>query len=138
MRIMGLDVGDRTIGVAISDPLGLTAQGITTIRRTNLEEDLAQLSQLMNTYEVKQLVLGFPKNMNGTIGSQGEKALAFKNVLEKQFKMPVFLQDERLSTAEAERLLIKADLRRSKRKKVIDKLAASVILQSYLDSLARN
>lgn len=134
MRIMGLDVGDKTIGVSVSDPLGLTAQGVTTIKRTSIEEDLEQLQQLIDTYEVKLIVLGLPKNMNGTIGAQGEKVLAFRDLLEEQLKIPTVLQDERLSTLEAERFLIHADVSRAKRKKVIDKMAASVILQSYLDS----
>lgn len=134
MRIMGLDVGDKTIGVSVSDPLGLTAQGVTTIRRATIEEDLIQLQQLIDAYEVKLIVLGLPKNMNGTIGPQGEKVLAFRDILEGQLKIPTVLQDERLSTLEAERFLIHADVTRAKRKKVIDKMAASVILQTYLDS----
>lgn len=138
MRIMGLDVGDKTIGVSVSDPLGLTAQGITTIKRNSIEEDLAQLQQLIDTYEVDLIVLGLPKNMNGTIGPQGEKVLAFRGILEEQLNTPTVLQDERLSTIEAERFLIHADVSRAKRKKVIDKMAASVILQTYLDSRCGN
>jgi len=137
MRIMGLDVGDKTIGVAVSDLLGLTAQGVTAIRRSDLGEDLQQLARLIEQYEVELVVLGLPKNMDGTIGPQGEKVLAFRDVLERELKIPTVLQDERWSTIEAERLLIHADLSRAKRKKVIDKMAASVILQSYLDSRAR-
>lgn len=133
MRIMGLDVGDKTIGVAVSDPLGLTAQGVTTIKRVDDQKDLEQLQQLIETYEVEMLVLGLPKNMNGTIGPQGEKVLAFKSLLENALRLPIVLEDERLTTMEAERLLIDADVSRAKRKKVIDKLAAVVILQGYLD-----
>ncbi|HHY60142.1 MAG TPA: Holliday junction resolvase RuvX [Clostridia bacterium] len=138
MRIMGLDVGDKTIGVAVSDPLGLTAQGITTIKRSELAEDLRQVARLVEQYGVELVVLGLPKNMDGTIGPQGEKVLAFRDTLERELKIPTVLQDERWSTLEAERLLIRADLSRSKRKKVIDKMAASVILQGYLDARFRN
>ncbi|NLL18871.1 MAG: Holliday junction resolvase RuvX [Clostridia bacterium] len=136
MRIMGLDIGDKTIGVAVSDPLGLTAQGITTIKRLDDETDLEQLQQLIESYQVELLVVGLPKNMNGTIGPQGEKVLAFKTLLEDRFNLPVVLEDERLTTVTAERMLIDADVSRAKRKKVIDKLAASVILQGYLDQLS--
>lgn len=138
MRIMGLDVGDKTIGVAVSDPLGLTAQGITTIKRSELAEDLRQVARLVEQYGVELVVLGLPKNMDGTIGPQGEKVLAFRDTLERELKIPTVLQDERWSTLEAERLLIRADLSRLKRKKVIDKMAASVILQGYLDARFRN
>lgn len=133
MRIMGLDLGTKTIGVAVSDLLGLTAQGIKTINRTQSEEDLSQLKELITEYEVTKIVLGLPKNMDGTIGPQGEKVLAFQQLLKGELALEVELQDERLSTVEAERFLITADLRRGKRKKVIDKLAATIILQSYLD-----
>jgi putative Holliday junction resolvase len=133
---MGLDIGDKTIGVAVSDPLGLTAQGITTIKRSDAESDLQQLKQLIESYQVELLVVGLPKNMNGTVGPQGEKVLAFKTLLEDRFNLPVVLEDERLTTVAAERMLINADVSRAKRKKVIDKLAASVILQGYLDQLS--
>lgn len=134
MRIMGLDIGDKTIGVAVSDPLGLTAQGVTVIKRSGPEEDLRRLAQLIEEYEVELVVLGLPKNMNGTLGPQGEKVLAFRDILEKELQIPTVLQDERWSTIEAERLLLHAGVSRAKRKKVIDKMAAGVILQSYLDS----
>ncbi len=134
MRYMGLDLGEKTIGVAISDPLGLIAQGITTIRRTDLEQDLGELNRLVKDYLVEQIVLGFPKNMNGTVGPQGERVLEFKKLLEAKFGLEIFLQDERLSTMEVERVLIGANVKRAKRKKVIDKMAAVVILQGYLDS----
>lgn len=138
MRLMGLDLGDKTIGVAISDPLGLTAQGITTIKRTEQENDLFELAKLISDYEVEQIVLGLPKNMNGSIGPQGEKVLEFKKIIETRFKIDVFLQDERLSTLEAERFLIGANVKRTKRKKVIDKIAAVMILQGFLDSKIGN
>ncbi|NLC76987.1 MAG: Holliday junction resolvase RuvX [Clostridia bacterium] len=137
MRTMGLDVGDKTIGVAVSDPLGLTAQGITTIKRAGEAEDLAELRQLAESYQVGLVVLGLPRNMNGTIGPQGEKVLAFKAQLEAALGLPVELQDERLTTVAAEKLLISADVSRARRKKVIDKMAAAVILQCYLDQCSR-
>ena len=133
MRIMGLDLGEKTIGIAISDPLGLTAQGLTTIKRGDLDEDLKKLKELIEAYEVQNLVLGLPKNMDGSLGPQSEKISEFKGILEEQLNIKVFLQDERLSTKEAEKFLISANVRRSKRKTVIDKIAAVVILQTYLD-----
>lgn len=134
MRIMGLDVGDKTIGVALSDPLGWTAQGLEVIRRENLEKDLNRLAQIIQEYEVEKILVGIPKNMNATIGPQAEKVLAFIEELKKQFTLPIQTWDERLSTVAAERMLIQADVSRSKRKKVIDKMAAAVILQGFLDA----
>jgi len=134
MRIMGLDVGDKTIGVAVSDALGWTAQGITVIRREILAKDLACLSAIIKEYEVKEIVVGLPKNMNGTLGERAEKTLAFGQELEENLGLPVKWWDERLSTVEAERILLQGDVSRAKRKKVIDKMAAAVILQSYLTS----
>ncbi|EOC99949.1 Holliday junction resolvase RuvX [Caldisalinibacter kiritimatiensis] len=132
-RVLGLDVGDKTIGVAVSDPLGLTAQGITTIRRTNIENDFNSLKDIINKYEIKLAVIGLPKNMNNTIGPQGEKVLEFVEYFKEKFDIEVILEDERLTTAYAERILINGDMSRKKRKKVIDKVAATYILQSYLD-----
>ncbi|WP_425447157.1 Holliday junction resolvase RuvX [Dethiothermospora halolimnae] len=134
-RIMGLDVGDKTIGVAISDPLGLTAQGITTIRRKGLKYDLEQLEEIINSYEVNTIVVGLPKNMNNTIGPQGEKVLKFVDQLKEAFKLEINLQDERLTTVSAQRALIDADMSRKKRKQVVDKVAATYILQSYLEKI---
>lgn len=131
-RILGLDVGDKTIGVAISDLLGFIAQGVTTIRRESLDKDLEQLKEIINQYDVELIVVGMPKNMNGTIGSQGQKVKDFGNFLKKRIKPDIVYWDERLTTVEAERTLIEADISRKKRKKVIDKLAATYILQSYL------
>lgn len=133
-RIMGLDVGDKTIGVAVSDPLGITAQGITTINRVGLKRDLKELETIINEYEINKIVVGFPKNMNNTVGPQGEKVLEFAKKLENKFKMDIILQDERLTTVSAERVLIEGDVSRGKRKKIIDKVAATYILQSYLDT----
>lgn len=134
MRIMGLDVGDKTIGVALSDPLGWTAQGLEVIRRSDFKKDLARLQEIIKQYEVEKIVLGLPKNMNGTIGPQGEKVLAFRDGLQGQIDLPMELWDERLTTVAAEKMLIQADVSRAKRKKVIDKMAAGVILQGYLDA----
>lgn len=134
MRIMGLDVGDKTIGVAISDPMGWTAQGLEVIRRENLAKDLARLEQIIKEYEVERVLVGIPKNMNATLGPQAEKVLAFIENLKERFDLPIKTWDERLSTVAAEKMLIQADVSRSKRKKVIDKMAAAVILQGYLDA----
>lgn len=135
MRILGLDVGDRTIGIAVNDPLGLTAQAVTVIRRRDPAQDLAALAQLIQRYEASLLVVGLPKNMNGTIGPQGEKVLAFAATLREKFPaVPVVLWDERLTTAAAERALLSADVSRARRRRVIDKVAAVLILQGYLDS----
>ena len=127
MRILGLDFGSKTIGVAVCDPFGWTAQGLEIIRReeeNNLKKSIARISELCREYAVESIVLGLPKNMNNT---EGER-------LEKELKLPVELWDERLSTVAAERSLLEADLSRAKRKKVIDKMAAMYILQGYLDS----
>ncbi|KNF09881.1 putative holliday junction resolvase [Gottschalkia purinilytica] len=134
-RIMGLDVGDKTIGVAVSDLLGITAQGVTTIRRKGIKKDLEDLESIINEYEVEEVVIGLPKNMNNTLGPQGEKVLQFVEKFKKIFNKNIVLQDERLTTVSAEKILINADVRRDKRKKVIDKLAATYILQTYLDKL---
>jgi len=132
---MGLDIGNKTIGVAISDPFGMIAQGLKTINRTTEDGDFEQIQNIIKEYAVEKIVAGFPKNMNGTIGPQGEKVIKFVKRLEIKTNLPVVMWDERLTTVEANRMLIeKADVSRSKRKKVIDKLAAVLILQSYLDS----
>lgn len=136
MRIMGLDVGTKTIGVSISDELGWTAQGLDVIRRTTLQNDMAQLLQLIDRYQVGQVVVGLPKNMDGSIGEMGELSQAFARSLEREAKVPVVLWDERLTTQTAERLLLSADVSRKKRKQVIDKMAAVLILQNYLDAQA--
>lgn len=136
MRIIGLDFGNKTIGVSLSDPFGWTAQGLETIKREqelNLKASLQRLEEIINMYNVTEIVLGFPKNMNNTEGPRCEKTLIFKDKLETKFKLPVILIDERLSTVGAERSLLEADISRNKRKKVIDKMAAVYILQTYLD-----
>lgn len=136
MRIMGLDVGSKTVGVAISDPLGFTAQGVEIIA---VDEDkgefgMERLAELVKQHQVSKFVVGLPKNMNNTEGPRVEASKAYGQLLIEQFGLPVDYQDERLTTVAAERMLIEqADLSRGKRKKVIDKLAAQLILQNYLD-----
>lgn len=138
MRIMSLDVGSRTIGIACSDALLMTAQGIETIRRTSLEKDFNRLQELIAEYEVHELVVGMLKNMNGTKGERAEKTEEFVEKMKEVIDLPVTYWDERLSTVMAERQLIAADVSRKKRKSVIDKMAAVVILQGYLDRLQFN
>ena len=135
MRIMALDVGSKRIGVALSDPLKITAQGLQTFQRTTLEEDVKGLWQLIDEHEVSQLVVGLPKNMDGTIGFKAEEVQQFIADLTAERKIETIWIDERLTTVSAERVLLEADVSRAKRKKVIDKMAAVVILQSYLDRL---
>ena len=135
MRIMALDVGSRTIGIACSDALLMTAQGIETIRRTSLENDFNRLREQISEYEEHELVVGMPKNMNGTQGDRAEKTEEFVEKMKAVIDLPVTFWDERLSTVMAERQLIAADVSRKKRKGVIDKMAAVVILQGYLDRL---
>lgn len=137
MRIMSLDVGSRTIGVACSDALYMTAQGIETIRRTSLERDFSRLQELITEYEVEEIVVGMPKNMNGTKGDRALKTEEFVAKMQEVIDVPVTFWDERLSTVMAERSLIAANVSRKKRKDVIDKMAAVVILQGYLDSRSR-
>ncbi|ATF12475.1 Holliday junction resolvase RuvX [Brevibacillus sp. HB1.4B] len=136
-RLMGLDVGDKTIGVAVSDELGWTAQGVETIKRQSKEKDFARLSELVSQYQVGAFVVGLPKNMNGTIGPRAEMCQAFGKLLEERTSLPVHMWDERLTTMAAERMLISADVSRQKRKTVIDKMAATLILQGYLDAKSR-
>ena len=136
MRIVGLDVGTKTVGVAISDEMGWTAQGLETIAIDEEKNQLGlkQLDTLLKPYKVDKFVVGLPKNMNGTIGPRGEASKHYAEKLEKRYKVPVVLWDERLTTMAAERVLLDADVSRKKRKKVIDKMAAVLILQGYLDS----
>ncbi len=135
---MGLDYGSKTVGVAVSDPLGITAQGVETIERkeeNKLRKTLARIEELAKAYEVETIVLGFPKNMNNTIGERAEKSLELKAMLERRIGLPVVMWDERLTTVEAERTLIESKVRREDRKKYVDKIAAVFILQGYLDSI---
>ena len=136
---MGLDYGTKTVGVAISDPLGFTAQGIETIDRkeeNKLRKTLARIEELTKEYQVETIVLGLPKNMNNTLGERAEKTLEFKEMLERRTGLSVIMWDERLTTVEAERTLIESNVRRENRKKYVDKIAAVFILQGYLDSLS--
>ena len=140
IRIMGLDFGSKTVGVAVSDPLGITAQGIEIVRRTSenkLRKTLARIEELVTEYEVTEIVLGFPKNMNNTIGERAEESLAFKEMLERRTGLPVVMWDERLTTVAANRTLIEGGVRRENRKDYVDMLAAVYILQGYLDSRER-
>ena len=135
---MGLDYGTKTVGVAISDALGLTAQGIETIERkeeNKLRRTCARIEELIREYEVEKIVLGFPKHMNNDVGERAEKSLEFKAMLERRTGLEVVMWDERLTTVAAERTLIESKVRREDRKKYIDKIAAVFILEGYLDSL---
>lgn len=135
MRIMGLDVGSKTVGVAISDALGWTAQGIETVKIAEDQEQFGfdRLGELIKEYEVSEIVIGYPKNMNNTIGPRAEASERYAEGLKEKFSLPVKLWDERLTTMAAEKMLISADVSRKNRKKVIDKMAATMILQGYLD-----
>ncbi|MWV45454.1 Holliday junction resolvase RuvX [Paenibacillus sp. HJL G12] len=134
MRIMGLDYGDRKIGVAVSDLFGWTAQGLEVVERRRDGSEMQRIADLVREYEVEQIVVGLPKNMNGSIGPRGEICIDFADKLKEMLELPVHLWDERLTTVSAERTLIEADVSRKKRKQVVDKMAASLILQNYLDS----
>ena len=137
MRCLSLDVGDKTVGIAVSDPLGFTAQGVKTIRRTSNKNDFKEIGDLISQYEVETLVIGLPKNMNGTEGERCELVRNFAAKLQDAFPdVKQIFWDERLSTVAAEKSLIAADVSRKKRKKVIDKMAAVYILQGYLDSVS--
>lgn len=135
-RLMGLDVGEKRIGIALSDPLMLTAQGLESYTRRNVEQDLAYLADLAASNDVDRLVVGLPKNMNGTIGPQAELTMEFADRLAAQAELPIEYFDERLTTAAATRTLLEADVSRKKRKKVVDKVAAVGILQGYMDMKA--
>ncbi|TCT27076.1 putative Holliday junction resolvase [Melghiribacillus thermohalophilus] len=135
MKILGLDVGEKTIGVAVSDAFGWTAQGIKTIKWDGMFKTVEdELKNLIHEYQIEKIVVGLPKNMNGTIGERGTACQQFAAKLQDTFNIKVELWDERLTTMAAERVLLSADMSRAKRKKVIDKMAAVIILQSYLDA----
>ena len=134
MKYLGLDLGTKTLGLANSDPLGIIATSYKILRHDeDYDSLLPMLKEEIEKNHIEALVLGFPKNMNNSVGERGEIALAFKEKLEEEFQLPVYMQDERLTTRQAESLLISNDTSRKKRKKVIDSLAATIILQSYLD-----
>lgn len=139
MRIMGLDYGTKTVGVAVSDPLGITAQAVETITRkeeNKLRKTCARIEALIAEYGVERIVLGFPKHMNNDIGERAEKALEFRNMLARRTGLEVVMWDERLTTVSAERTLMESGVRRENRKKHIDQIAAVFILQGYLDMLS--
>ena len=136
---MGLDYGSKTIGVTVSDPLGITAQGVEIIRReeeNKLRKSLRRVEELVKEYEVEEIVLGFPKNMNNTVGERAEKSLQLKEMLERRLGLPVVMWDERLTTVEANRTLMESGVRRENRSKYVDMIAAVFILQGYLDAKA--
>ena len=136
MKVMGLDFGSKTLGVAVPDSLHITAQGLEIIRReqeNKLRRTLARIEELVREYEVEEIVLGYPKNMNNTVGERGEKTEEFKQMVERRTGLPVVLWDERLTTVAADRAMIEAGIRRENRKKYVDRIAATFILQGYLD-----
>jgi|SRR5690554_4880526 putative Holliday junction resolvase len=133
-RILGLDVGEKRIGVAVSDPLGFTAQGVKTIHRESKVKDMKEIEDLLIKYDIKKVVVGMPKNMNGTMGPSSEMVKKVAEKIKNKFNIELIYVDERLSTVSAERVLIEGDVRRENRKKVIDMVAATYILQTYLDT----
>jgi putative Holliday junction resolvase len=137
-RTLGLDVGEESIGLAISDRLGYTAQGLYTLIRTDINQDIDNLKKILKKYRIKEIVVGLPLNMDGSLGPSAERVNEFIKILKKNLKLPVKVWDERLSTLQAEGVLLEADLSRRKRKRVIDKLAAQLILQNYLESKAKD
>lgn len=136
-RLMGLDVGDKTIGVALSDPLMITAQGLKTIRRKKMSNDLDELKDIILLYDVGEIIVGLPKRLNGEVGIQGEKVIKFTDILAKNFNIPIQYQDERFTTSLAEKILISADVKRKKRKEIIDKMAAVEILTTHMEKSRR-
>jgi len=139
MRIMGLDYGSKTVGVAVSDPMLITAQGVEIIRRDSenkIRKTYARIEELAREYEVEKIVLGFPKNMNNTLGDRAVKSMEFKEALERRTGLEVILWDERLTTVEANKSMMESGIRRENRGKYVDEIAAMLILQGYLDSLS--
>ena len=139
MRILGIDYGSKTVGVAVSDPLGFTAQGVEIIRRKSenkMRQTLARIEELIAQYQVEEIVLGLQKNMNNTLGDRAEKSLELKETLERRTGLPVVMWDERLTTVSANRVLMETGVRRENRKEHVDEIAAVFILQGYLDYLA--
>lgn len=139
MRVLGLDYGSKTVGVAVSDPLGLTAQGVETVWRkqeNKLRRTLARIEEIISEYQVTEIVLGYPKNMNNTVGERAEKSLEFKEMLEKRTGLPVVMWDERLTTMAADRTLEETGVNKEDRKQYLDQVAAVFILQGYLDAAA--
>jgi putative Holliday junction resolvase len=137
LKILSMDVGDRRIGMAVSDALGWTAQGIPTLERRSIRHDLEKIQEVLEQHKPDYILVGLPKNMNGTLGPQGEKVMAFAEKLKSRFNLQVEYWDERLTTVSAHKAMIEADLSRKKRKTRVDQIAAVLILQSYLDYLNR-
>jgi len=137
MRILGLDVGSKTIGIAVSDELNLIAQGVTTLKRKGKRLDIKELLRMIEEFKVEKVVVGLPKNMNGSLGPSAKMVLSLVEELKKFVDLPIITWDERLSTVAAQKALLEADVSRKKRKQVIDKVAALLILQGYLDSQTR-
>lgn len=135
MKVLGLDIGEKRIGIAVSDALRCTAQGLTVLHRSDVDADIREIQDLIAASQVSEVVVGLPKNMDGSVGEGAHKVLAFVNKLEETVSVPVILWDERWTTAEATRMLLQADVSRKQRRKVVDKVAAVLILQGYLDSL---
>jgi putative Holliday junction resolvase len=132
-RLIGLDIGDKNIGIAVSDGLGITAQALTTLKRKNINVDTASLKVMIEKYDVGEIIIGLPKNMDGSIGHQAKKVIHFTEQLKKSLNIPIIFWDERLTTVMATKVMIEGDLSRKKRKKRIDKIAAQLVLQNYLD-----
>ena len=137
MRIMGIDYGEKRIGVAISDPLGITAQGLPTIERTSIQEDIQKILNIIREKEVGEIVVGLPKHMNNMLGEKAQAVLAFVDLIKKHVNIPVNTIDERLSTVRAHRTMLEGDLSRKKRKDRVDMIAAQLILQNYLDRIKK-
>lgn len=137
MRIMGLDIGSHTIGLAVSDELGITAQGLKTLKRKSFEEDYCELAKMIHQFQIDKIVVGLPKKMDGTFGKQAEMVFQWIKAFKNKIHVPMVTWDERFSTVGASRVLLEADVSRKKRKKIIDKLAAVIILQGYLDQSRR-
>lgn len=135
-RVLGLDVGSKTIGMAVSDPLGITAQGLQTMRRQNKRLDYAQLEKVIREYEVTEIVIGYPLRMSGAEGTQSEKMQIFAEEIKKKFRLPVHLWDERLTSAQANRVLRDSEMSIKRRGEVVDRLAAVLILQNWMDTRA--
>ncbi|MBI2470855.1 MAG: Holliday junction resolvase RuvX [Planctomycetes bacterium] len=137
MRIIGIDYGEKRIGLAISDPLGITAQGLPTIERTHIQEDLQKIFTIIREKDVGEIIIGLPKHMNNTLGEKAQAVLAFADLIKKHVNIPVNTIDERLSTVMAHRAMLEGNLSRKKRKDRVDMIAAQLILQNYLDRIKK-
>jgi putative Holliday junction resolvase len=135
MKVLGLDIGEKRIGIAVSDALRCTAQGLTVLNRSAVDDDIGVIKELIDASQVSEVVVGLPKNMDGSLGEGAQKVLSFVSKLEEALSVPIVLWDERWTTVAATRMLLQADVTRKKRRKVVDKVAAVLILQGYLDSL---